>query len=73
MEFIERVRGDGKTVIFCSHNMHEIERLCDRIVILHKGQIRGSGTVSSVKSDTGEPTLERAFLKLVDYQPEFLS
>lgn len=68
MEFIEEAKGDGKTVVFSSHNMSEVERLCDRLVVLHAGRIRGSGTIESIKAETGQSTFERAFLKLVDYQ-----
>jgi sodium transport system ATP-binding protein len=67
MEFVEGAKTQGKTVIFSSHHMSEIERLCDRIVVLHQGVIRGAGTPESVKTQTGQPTLEKAFLKLVDY------
>jgi sodium transport system ATP-binding protein len=67
MEFIEKAKLSGKTVVFSSHQMTEIERLCDRIVVLHDGTIRGEGTVAEVISQTGQPTLEKAFLTLVGY------
>lgn len=70
MEFIEESRGQGKTVIFSTHIMSEVERLCDRIVIIHDGKIRAEGTVQSLKESTGEPILERAFLKLIDHKTE---
>ena len=68
MEFIEQAKSEGKTVVFSSHHMAEVERLCDRLVVLHEGSIRGQGTVESIKADTGQDTLERAFLALVDYK-----
>ncbi|HLK13877.1 MAG TPA: hypothetical protein VKT78_03645, partial [Fimbriimonadaceae bacterium] len=55
-------------VIFSSHHMAEVERLCDRLVVLHEGRIRGEGTVASIKADTAQETLERAFLTLVEYR-----
>jgi sodium transport system ATP-binding protein len=67
MEFIEEARTSGKTVIFSTHIMSEVERLCDRIAVIHDGRLHGEGTVQSLKSQTGEQSLEKAFLKLVGY------
>lgn len=67
MEFVEEARNQGKTIIFSSHHMSEVERLCDRMVVMHEGVIRGAGTPESLKQETGQPSLEKAFLKLVDY------
>ncbi len=67
MEFVEQARTQGKTIIFSSHHMSEVERLCDRMVVMHEGVIRGAGTPESLKQETGQPSLEKAFLKLVDY------
>lgn len=68
MEFIEQARASGKTVVFSTHIMSEVERLCDRIGVIHDGRLHGEGTVASLKEQTGEASLERAFLKLVGYQ-----
>lgn len=65
MNFIEQERRDGKTVVFCTHIMSEVERLCDRVAIIHDGRIRGTGTPSELVAQSSEPTLERAFLKFV--------
>lgn len=65
MRFVEEMRGEGKTVFYCTHIMSEAERLCDRLAIIHEGELRGDGTVSELKERTGEPTLEKAFLNLV--------
>ncbi len=70
MEFIEECREREKTVVFSTHIMSEAERLCDHIAVIHAGEIRGEGTVESLMNQVGETTLERAFLKLVDYRPE---
>jgi len=70
LEFIEGARNQGHTIIFCTHIMTEVERLCDRVVILHEGRIVGSGTVDEIKAQAGEESMEKAFLKIVDYKPE---
>ena len=68
MEFIEEARDSGKTVIFSTHIMSEVERLCDQIVVIHDGVAKGQGTVADLKQSTGQVTLEKAFLALVGFQ-----
>lgn len=65
MEFVEEARTQGKTIFYCTHIMSEAERLCDRVAIIHGGEIRGEGTVDEVKALTGEPSLEKAFLSII--------
>ena len=67
MEFIEEARDQGKTVIFSTHIMSEVERLCDHIAVIHEGVIREEGTVDDLLAATNEKSLEQAFLKLVEY------
>ncbi|MBK1876186.1 ABC transporter ATP-binding protein [Pelagicoccus mobilis] len=64
MNFIERCRDDGLTVVFSTHIMSEVERLCDEVAIVHHGKIATEGTVSEIKAQTGEDVLENAFLKI---------
>lgn len=45
IEFIRQQRDAGKTILFSTHNMHEVESLCDRIVVLHGGQVHFNGTL----------------------------
>jgi len=71
MEFIEEARDNGKTVVFSTHIMSEVERLCDEIVVVHDGVAKGSGTVASLKASTGQTSLEKAFLSLVGFQANY--
>ena len=71
MEFIEEAREQGKTIIFSTHIMSEVERLCDHVAIIHEGKIMGEGTVASLKEQADESSLEKAFLKLVKFQSEY--
>lgn len=66
MRFIEGTREQGKTVIYCTHIMSEVERLCSKVYVLHGGTIRGVGSVDEIKALAQEPTLERAFLRLAE-------
>ncbi len=56
--------GAGKTVLFCSHMLDVVERLCDRIAIISDGEICASGTVTDILARTGSGTLEKAFMTL---------
>ncbi|MDQ8181497.1 ATP-binding cassette domain-containing protein [Pelagicoccus sp. SDUM812005] len=64
MSFIEKCRDEGLTVVFSTHIMSEVERLCDKLAIVHHGKIATEGTVSDIKRQTGEDVLENAFLKV---------
>ncbi len=71
MEFIEEARDMGKTIIFSTHIMSEVERLCDHLAIIDKGKLHGEGTVDDLKIQTGETSLEKAFLKLVQFESTY--
>jgi sodium transport system ATP-binding protein len=66
LQFIESCRAEGKTVLFCTHHMHEVDRLCDRVVILHQGHLCFQGSVEEMRSRTGQTHLDKAFLALID-------
>jgi len=68
MEFIEEARDHGKTIVFSTHIMSEVERLCDRIAVIHDGQVKALGTIAEFRAQTNEDSFEKAFLKLVGYQ-----
>lgn len=65
VQFIRQCRDEGKCVIFSTHIMSEAMRLCDRIAIIHKGEIYFEGTVSEILRQTGQDNLEDAFIKIV--------
>jgi ABC-2 type transport system ATP-binding protein len=57
-------KTEGITVFFTTHYMEEAERIAQRIAIIDHGKIIASGTAEELKSQTGTPSLEDAFLKL---------
>src|SRR3954466_7173155 len=59
---LERYTDGGATVVFSSHVMETVERLCDRVAIMSAGQIVAEGTTAELR---GEGTLEDAFVQLV--------
>ncbi len=60
-ELIRNLARDGKTVLFCSHIMDVVERMCDRIVVIASGRIVADGSLEALQAQTGEQTLERIF------------
>ena len=64
-EFLFKLRDDGRCVIFSSHIMQEVAALCDRIVIIAKGQVVAAGTADELRARFGETNLEDAFVKAI--------
>ena len=62
---IRQIRDDGKTIIFSTHIMSEAEKLCDRIAIIHRGEIRASDTLEGLREQSGEHYLEDIFVHFV--------
>ena len=63
--FLQQLRAEGRCVIFSSHIMQEVAALCDRIVIVARGQVVASGTADELRAQTGEANLEDAFVKAI--------
>ncbi len=65
-EIIQRyVKEHGVTVLLSSHNMLEVEHLCDRVVLLNKGQVVAEGEPQELKEKFGSANLEEVFAKVV--------
>jgi sodium transport system ATP-binding protein len=65
ISFISDCRDRGKTIIFSTHIMSEVERLCDHIGIIHDGKLLAEGTVSGLRSKYSEHNLEEIIVKVV--------
>ena len=63
-EFMVESRGRGKSVIFSTHVLHDAERLCDRVTIIHEGRVVASGATAEVRG--GFKDLEDSFLSLIE-------
>jgi sodium transport system ATP-binding protein len=59
------LRGMGKCIVFSTHIMREVEKLCDRVAIMHKGRILSMGTLEELRARHGEDDLEELFFQLV--------
>lgn len=62
---IERFRKEGKTVMFSSHIMSEVQRLCDRVLILHKGVLRYNGRVEALYAQHRTNDLDQIMMNIV--------
>jgi ABC-2 type transport system ATP-binding protein len=62
---IQRLKNEGKTVFFSSHEMGEVETVCDRIAIISMGELKAVGRVEEIIK--GHPNLEKAFLSIIGY------
>jgi ABC-2 type transport system ATP-binding protein len=68
-EIIQRLKGEGKTVFFSSHELGEVETICDRVAILHAGELREIGRVEDLVRKH-QCNLEQVFLKVAGYSPD---
>jgi sodium transport system ATP-binding protein len=61
---VRQLRDEGGTVIYSTHQLAEAQQVCDRIVIIHNGEIRADGSPSELLSSTGTASLEDAYVSL---------
>ncbi|NCG01288.1 MAG: ATP-binding cassette domain-containing protein [Euryarchaeota archaeon] len=65
---VRQLRDEGGTVIYSTHQLAEAQQVCDRIVIIHNGEIRADGSPSALLQDTNTDTLEDAYVSLTQDQ-----
>ena len=70
--YIQEYRSKNQvTILLASHNMNEVERLCDSIIMMKKGKIIDRGTCKEIIKKHGRNNLEETFLKLARSKDEF--
>ena len=70
--YIEDYKKNNElTILLASHNMKEVERLCDQIIMMKQGQIVDSGTCDELIKKHGRQNLEETFLKIARGKNEF--
>lgn len=67
---VERLRGDGTTIVLVSHFMDEVERLCDRVAVVDAGRVVALGAPAALVEDAGCVTLDEAYLALTGRVPD---
>jgi sodium transport system ATP-binding protein len=66
LQNIIELRERGKTIVFSTHSMHEVERLCSRAAIIYKGRLQAEGSPQELLQAFDQPNLEELFFFLVD-------
>ncbi|MEX0718704.1 MAG: ATP-binding cassette domain-containing protein, partial [Planctomycetaceae bacterium] len=62
---IAALRDQGKCIIFSTHIMREVEKLCDRVGIIHRGRILAEGTLPELADRYAERDMEELFFELI--------
>jgi sodium transport system ATP-binding protein len=65
LKSIEQLRALGKCILFSTHIMREVEKLCDRVAIIGRGRILALGTLAELRERFGQDDLEELFFTLV--------
>jgi sodium transport system ATP-binding protein len=65
LENIVRLRDMGKCILYSTHIMREVEKICDRVAIVAKGKVCTSGTLPELRERHGQDDLEELFFQLV--------
>ncbi len=66
LQKIMELRDRGKTIIFSTHHMHEAEKLCTRVAVVHKGRLQAQGEIVGLLERFRQPNLEELFFTLVE-------
>jgi sodium transport system ATP-binding protein len=65
IETVDHLRAQGKCLIFSTHIMREVEKLCDSVAIMHRGKILAQGSLDDLEQEHGERDLEELFFRLI--------
>jgi sodium transport system ATP-binding protein len=65
LQTVAELREHGKCVIYSTHIMREVEKLCDRVAIIHRGRILAEGTLDDLRGQHGQQDLEELFFQLI--------
>ena len=68
-EIIQRLKSEGKTVFFSSHELGEVETVCDRVAIINQGELKVEGRVADLV-EKHQANLEKIFLNIIGYEPQ---
>src|SRR5205085_5784230 len=65
LQNVERLRAEGKCILYSTHIMREVEKICNRVAIVSKGKIQTMGTLDELRDRHGQSDLEELFFQLV--------
>jgi len=67
IEYVKRFRDQGKCIIYSTHIMREAEKLCNKIAVIHQGNLIAQGTLEELKKNSSFDDLEEIFFELINY------
>ena len=70
LQAVSSLRDQGKCIIFSTHIMREVEKLCNRIGIIHRGKILAEGTLPELADKYQQPDVEELFFDLIQRREE---
>ncbi len=70
LRYLRTAEGGGKCIVFSTHIMQEVQRLCDHVVVVSHGRSVAAGTVSELLAQTGQSDFEEAFVQLAFPNPQ---
>ena len=70
LQQIEKLKAEGKCIIFSTHIMREVEKLCDRLGVIHRGRILALGTLDELTQRYRQPDVEELFFDLIQQNDE---
>ena len=65
LDFIKKERDIGKTILYSTHYMEEAENICNRVIMINKGEIIKTGTPEEIKRNTNTTNLRDAFFAMI--------
>jgi sodium transport system ATP-binding protein len=69
VRFVRECRGRGKTVVYSTHIMSEVEKLCDVVGVIHDGRLLAAGTLPELRERYQEQEMEEIFVRCVGAEP----
>ncbi|RAT97865.1 ATP-binding cassette domain-containing protein [Brevibacillus sp. Leaf182] len=63
---VRKLQEEGKTILFSSHNMGEINKLCKRVALIHNGKLRFAGGLDALREQFGTEDLDDIFMAVVE-------
>ena len=69
LDFVESLKGSGKTVLYSTHIMSEVEEVCDRLAIIDEGRIKVVGALKGLMAEHAGKSLEEVFFAVVGPRP----
>ena len=65
LQAVEKLKAQGMCILYSTHIMREVEKLCDRVAVISKGKVQAMGTLDELREKHGQQDLEELFFQLV--------